>query len=110
MSLWYPILNATNTLAGAFGSLNSAVSGNVLINGDWFWTMVSIAVFFVLIFVFTRNENDTIQSIFVSAMVMLVLTSILFSIGIIFIILPVMFFLIMLVAMSIAIASRPSYG
>lgn len=109
MNVWYPMVNATNTLAGAFGSLNSAVSGNVLINGDWFWTIISMSIFFVLIFVFTRNNNELIQSIFVSAMIMLVLSSILFSIGIIFIILPVIFLMIMLVTMSVAIASRPSY-
>ena len=58
MTLWYPLINATNTLAGAFGSLNTAVSGNVLINADWFWTFIAIAIFLVIELVFVRNGGD----------------------------------------------------
>ena len=109
MALWYPTVNATGTLAGAFGSLNQAVSGNVLINGDWFWTIIGMAIFFVLILVFQRNGNEMLESAFASSLIMLVLAAILYSIGIIFIIMPMIFFLLVLVTMSLSIANKPSY-
>ncbi len=109
MTAWYPMINVTNTLAGAFGSLNSTISGSVMMNGDWFWTMIAIAIFAVIYLVFTRNGNDILESLFVSSLIMLVLSSILFSIGIIFIMMPLVFFMMVLITMSISIANRPSY-
>lgn len=109
MTLWYPIVNATSTLAGAFGSLNSAISGNVLGNGDWFWTMIMIAVFFTLFLVFMRNQDELMQSMFVSSVICLVLSSILFSIGIVFIVIPLVFVLMTLVSMSFSIANKSPY-
>ena len=109
MTLWYPLINATNTLAGAFGSLNAAVSGNVLINADWFWTFITIAIFLVIELVFVRNGGDFIQSTVVSSLAMLVLSTILFTIGIIFIIVPLSFFLLFIVMMALGIANKPDY-
>ena len=109
MALWYPLANATNTLAGAFGSLNAAVSGNVLINADWFWTFIAIAIFLVIELVFVRNGSDFIQSTTVSSLAMLVLSTILFTIGIIFIIVPLSFFLLFIVMMALGIANKPDY-
>ena len=109
MTLWYPLINATNTLAGAFGSLNAAVSGNVLINADWFWTFITIAIFLVIELVFVRNGSDFIQSTTVSSLAMLVLSTILFTIGIIFIIVPLSFFLLFIVMMALGIANKPDY-
>ena len=109
MALWYPLINATNTLAGAFGSLNTAVSGNVLINADWFWTFIAIAIFLVRELVFVRNGGDFIQSTVVSSLAMLVLSTILFTIGIIFIIVPLSFFLLFIVMMALGIANKPDY-
>ena len=109
MGMWYPIINATNTLAGAFGSLNTAVSGNILMNGDWFWTFISIGLFGVIELVFMRNGVDILQGTFVSSLIMLVITSILYSIGIIFIVMPLLFFLLVLASMSFSIATRPAY-
>ena len=109
MALWYPLINATNTLAGAFGSLNAAVSGNVLINADWFWTFIAIAIFLVIELVFVRNGSDFIQSTIVSSLAMLVLSTILFTIGIIFIIVPLSFFLLFIVMMALGIANKPNY-
>ena len=109
MALWYPLINATNTLAGAFGSLNTAVSGNVLINADWFWTLIAIAIFLVIELVFVRNGGDFIQSTVVSSLAMLVLSTILFTIGIIFIIVPLSFFLLFIVMMALGIANKPNY-
>ena len=109
MALWYPLINATNTLAGAFGSLNAAVSGNVLINADWFWTFITIAIFLVIELVFVRNGSDFIQSTTVSSLAMLVLSTILFTIGIIFIIVPLSFFLLFIVMMALGIANKPDY-
>lgn len=109
MTLWYPLINATNTLAGAFGSLNAAVSGNVLINADWFWTFIAIAIFLVIELVFVRNGSDFIQSTTVSSLAMLVLSTILFTIGIIFIIVPLSFFLLFIVMMALGIANKPDY-
>ena len=109
MTLWYPLINATNTLAGAFSSLNTAVSGNVLINADWFWTFIAIAIFLVIELVFVRNGGDFIQSTVVSSLAMLVLSTILFTIGIIFIIVPLSFFLLFIVMMALGIANKPNY-
>ena len=109
MALWYPLINATNTLAGAFGSLNTAVSGNVLINADWFWTLIAIGIFLVIELVFVRNGSDFIQSTVVSSLAMLVLSTTLFTIGIIFIIVPLSFFLLFIVMMALGIANKPNY-
>lgn len=104
--VWYVLPNSTGNIIGWLGQMNNAVSGNVFVNGDFYWTFLLMGIFIILLLVFFRNNNDFWASLTASSVIGLVLSTIMFSLGFVFILSPLIFILMTSISFLLAIVMK----
>lgn len=107
MTVWYPLLNTSGTITSLFGQLNNAVSGNVLPNGDFYWSLLDVAIFMILLFTFFRNNFEFWSSLLEASFAGLVISTVMYTLGFILIYLPLTFIVLLIIGFLIAIITRP---